>query len=43
MGGGTEEFMRLVEESSTLQCEVVMVFEDGISNIREILAVRRKL
>lgn len=43
MGGGTEEFIKLVEESSTLLCEVVMVFEDGVSNIREILAVKRKL
>ena len=42
VGGGTEEFMRLVEGSSTLQCDVVKIFEDGVSNIREIIAVRRK-
>jgi hypothetical protein len=40
VGGGTYSLQSLVEADSRLVYEVVRVFEDGQSNIREIVALR---
>jgi hypothetical protein len=43
VGGGTETLMEIfARHSSEYYCSVVKVYDDGISNIREILEVRRK-
>jgi hypothetical protein len=41
VGGGTLELMELIRQCSALCCEVQQVFEDGYSNIREIISLRR--
>jgi hypothetical protein len=41
VGGGTFELERMVKESQTLSLQVVKSFEDGQSNIRDILSVTR--
>ena len=42
VGGGTVELMRRVERDGTMECEVVIVLEDGHSNIREVVRLRWK-
>jgi hypothetical protein len=37
VGGGTYSLQTLVERDGALRYEVVQVFEDGLSNIREIV------
>jgi len=41
VGGGTLELMELIRQRPILRCEVLEVFEDGHSNIREIISLRR--
>lgn len=41
VGGGTLELTELIRQRSALSCEVLEVFEDGHSNIREIISLRR--
>jgi predicted nicotinamide N-methyase len=42
VGGSTTDFMELVESYAALECQVVRVFADGSSNIREIVQVTKK-
>jgi predicted nicotinamide N-methyase len=41
VGGSTVEFMELVKSKGIFSVEVVQVFEDGLSNIREIIQLSR--
>ena len=40
-GGGTESFAVALSKTGVLECTVARVFDDGKSNIREMLLVRR--
>lgn len=43
VGGGTHDFLKACESStSTLECFKKMEFEDGISNVRELLFIRKR-
>jgi hypothetical protein len=43
VGGGTYDLERFVNSSSsTLTCRTVRVYEDGQSNVREILRIERR-
>jgi hypothetical protein len=43
VGGGVKDFLHLISQPrSTLNAHVVRVFDDGQSNIREIVEVARK-
>ena len=41
VGGGTFTLETLVKSANTLSYEVIQVFEDGCSNIREIVKLQR--
>jgi hypothetical protein len=40
VGGGSAEFIAALRAYPGIACECVMSFEDGRSNVRDILAVR---
>ena len=43
VGGGTYTLQTLVEAAGILSYDVLQVYEDGHSNIREIVQLKRKI
>ena len=40
VGGGTDEFLDLVEERDKMDAEIVAEFDDGMSNSRDIISLQ---